>query len=208
MTSTKSDAGMNIDLPTTIRPATRRDWRQIGDITAEAFSEDPFNLWLFGGGRALRPLFRIMARDVYLKEGFCHLHGDEAATMWATHESNLRFPPLSLFQLMAAQMIHGRKGAIKRGMAAGEALEKHHPHAPHIYLFTIGTRKAARGKGLGKAMLAPVLAAADRDGLPVYLENSNPANHGFYTSFGFEKIGEFSVLNESPPMAPMWREPH
>jgi len=198
---------LQVELPDRLRAATRKDWRQVGDITAEAFAEDPFNLWLFGGERALRPLFRIMARDIYLKEGFCHISGDDAATMWATHESNLRFPPLSLFQLIAAQMIHGSKGAMRRGMAAGEAMEKHHPRDPHIYLFTIGTRKAARGKGLGKAMMTPVLDAADAAGLPVYLENSNPANHGFYTSFGFEKIGEFSVLDESPPMAPMWREP-
>lgn len=198
---------LDIQLPDTIRPAARRDWRQLGDITAEAFADDPFNLWLFGSGRALRPLFRIMARDIYLKEGFCHIHGDEAATMWATNESNLGFPNLSLFQLMAAQMIHGTKGSMKRGMAAGAAMEKHHPKEPHVYLFTIGTRKAARGKGLGKAMMNPVLTAADTVGLPVYLENSNPANHGFYSSFGFEKIDEFSVLDDSPPMAPMWREP-
>lgn len=198
---------LQVELPDRLRAATRKEWRQIGDITAEAFAEDPFNLWLFGGEQALRPLFRIMARDIYLKEGFCHISGNDAATMWATHESNLRFPPLSMVRLIAAQMIHGSKGAMKRGMAAGEAMEKHHPHAPHVYLFTVGTRKAARGKGLGKAMMTPVLAAADETGLPVYLENSNPANHGFYTSFGFEKIGEFSVLDESPPMAPMWREP-
>jgi ribosomal protein S18 acetylase RimI-like enzyme len=196
---------LQIDLPPTIVKAERRDWRKLGDITAEAFANDPFNLWLFGGERALRPLFRIMARDIYLKEGFCHIHGDEAATMWATGESNLRFPPLSLFQLIAAQTVYGTKGAMKRGMAAGEAMAKHHPKEPHVYLFTIGTRRAARGKGLGKAMMTPVLAAADAAGLPIYLENSNPANHGFYTSFGFEKIDEFRVLNESPPMAPMWR---
>ncbi|MGB3625867.1 MAG: GNAT family N-acetyltransferase [Henriciella sp.] len=197
---------LEISLPDAIRPATRKDWRQLGDITAEAFAEDPFNLWLFGGERALRPLFRIMARDIYLKHGFCHIAGDGAATMWATHESNLRFPPLALVQLMAAQMIHGTKGSMKRGMAAGEAMEKYHPSEPHLYLFTIGTRKAARGKGLGKAMMNPVLAVADKAGLPVYLENSNPANHGFYTSFGFEKLGDFRVLDDSPPMAPMWRE--
>lgn len=197
---------LDISLPEGIRRAGRADWRQLGEITAEAMADDPFNLWLFGSERALKPLFRIMARDIYLKEGFCHLAGDEAATMWATHDSNLNFPPLSLVQLMAAQMIHGTKGSMKRGMAAGEAMEKHHPRTPHIYLFTIGTRKAARGKGLGKALMTPVLAAADKAGLPVYLENSNPENHGFYSSFGFEKIGAFNVLDESPPMALMWRE--
>ena len=197
---------LDVDLPSPIRPATRRDWRQLGDITAEAFAEDPFNLWLFGKPRALRPLFRMMARDIYLKHGFCHMAGDDAATMWATHESDLRFPPLTLFQLIIAQSIHGSKGAMKRGMAAGETMARHHPHEPHIYLFTVGTRKAARGKGLGKAMLAPVLAAADRKGLPVYLENTNPANDGFYRSRGFERRGEFRVDETAPLVTTMWRE--
>lgn len=199
---------LTFDLPETIRPAMRADWRQLGDITAEAFAEDPFNLWLFGRPRALRPLFRMMARDIYLKHGFCHMAGDEAATMWATHESDLRFPPLTLFQLIAAQMIHGSKGAMKRGMAAGQAMMEHHPSEPHVYLFTVGTRKAARGQGLGKAMLTPVLAAADTAGLPVYLENTNPVNDGFYRSLGFERRGEFRVDRTAPLVTTMWREAH
>ena len=198
---------MLFDLPDTIRPATRADWRQLGDITAEAFAEDPFNLWIFGKARALRPLFRIMARDIYLKNGFCHMAGDGGATMWGTHESNLRFPPLSMISLILAQMMYGSKGAMKRGMAAGEAMAAHHPEEPHLYLFTVGTRKAARGKGIGKALLSPVLAAADRDGLPVYLENTNPVNDGFYRSLGFEKRGEFHVDETAPIVTTMWRTP-
>ena len=198
---------LDITMPDTIRLATRRDWKQLGDITAEAFAEDPFNRWLFGRERALRPLFRMMARDIYLKHGFCHMAGDDAATMWATHESDLRFPNFTLFQLIITQSILGSKGSMKRGMAAGETMEKHHPHEPHVYLFTVGTRKAARGKGLGKAMLAPVLAAADREGLPVYLENTNPLNDGFYRSLGFGPRGEFRVDDTAPLVTTMWREP-
>ena len=81
------------------------------------------------------------------------------------------------------------------------------PLAPWV-IKKVGTRKAARGKGLGKAMLAPVLAAADREGLPVYLENSNPANDGFYRSLGFERRGEFRVDETAPVVTTMWREPH
>ncbi|MEQ8559240.1 MAG: GNAT family N-acetyltransferase [Henriciella sp.] len=197
---------LQVDLPANIRPATRRDWRQLGDITAEAFAEDPFNLWLFGRPRALRPLFRMMARDIYLKHGFCHIADDRGATMWATHESDLRLPPLMLLQLILAQQVHGSKGAMKRGMAAGKTMAEHHPREPHVYLFTVGTRKAARGKGLGKAMLSPVLASADKAGLPVYLENTNPVNDGFYRSLGFERRGEFRVDETAPLVTTMWRE--
>lgn len=198
---------LDINLPDTIRPATRRDWRQIGDITGEAFAEDPFNLWIFGRPRALPPLFRMMARDIYLKNGFCHLAGDNAATMWAMHDAKQDFPPFSLFRLIALQLFLADKGAMKRGLAAAETMQKHHPKDPHVYLFTVGTRKAARGKGHGKAILAPVLTAADKEGLPAYLENTNPVNTGFYRSLGFERTGQFHVDDTAPAVMTMWREP-
>ncbi len=199
---------LQIELPDGgIRPAQRRDWRQLGGITAEAFAEDPFNLWIFGKPRALKPLFRVMARDIYLKQGFCHLIDDKAATMWAMHDARQDFPPLSLAQLILVQTFLAAPGSMKRGLAAAETMKANHPKAPHVYLFTVGTRKAARGKGLGKALVSPVLAAADKAGLPVYLENTNPANDGFYRSLGFQRTGEFHVDETAPVVTTMWREP-
>ena len=195
------------DLPAGMRKASYQDWKQVGGITAEAFAEDPVNLWIFGNARAIRPLFMIMARDIYLKRGLCHLIGDDGATMWADESTDLRFPPLSLLKLMTAQTFHGSKGAMKRGMQTGQALVENHPSDPHIYLFAIGTRKAARGKGVGKGLLAPVLAEADRIGKPVYLENSNPVNTGFYNAHGFERMKLFYPGEGAPVMEAMWREP-
>ena len=72
----------------------------------------------------------------------------------------------------------------------------------------IETTQNARGKGVGKGLLRPVLAACDIAKMPVYLENSNPDNTGFYASHGFERMGLFNVGDEnSPLMEPMWREP-
>jgi ribosomal protein S18 acetylase RimI-like enzyme len=197
-----------IDLPPDIRRAEHADWKRVADITAEAFAEDPVNLWIFGNARAIRSLFRIFARDIYTRKGVCHVYGNAAATMWADESVDLNIPPFSLFQLIVAQRLLGSKGSVGRGLAAGKAMEVHHPREPHLYLFTIGTRKPARGKGLGKAMLQPVLDAADRAGKPIYLENSNPVNSGFYQSHGFRRRGEpFYIAEGAPVMEPMWREP-
>ena len=163
-----------------MRAATPRDWRQLGAITAEAFAEDPVNLWIFGNAGPMADVFGTLARSVYLARGFCHLSGDDGATMWSHSSANRELGPLATLGLVSAVMRKGTKGAAKRGLTAAETMAREHPKAPHLYLFTIGTRKAARGKGLGKTLMAPVLAAADRDGLPCYLENSNPANTGFY----------------------------
>ncbi len=198
---------MQIDLPETLQRAGPEDWKKLGDITAEAFAEDPINQWIFGNPRALKTVFSVLARAVYSKHGFCYTAGDGGAAMWS--ENALPFNPNSWDSLSFALGLarYASKGAMKRAMAAGEAMEKHHPTEPHMYLFTIGTRKSARGQGLGKAMLEPVLSACDRDGVACYLENSNPDNHGFYRAHGFETREYFTIGDGSPKLEAMWRAP-
>ena len=53
---------MDIQLPEGLRPAAARDWKQLGDITAEAFAQDPVNLWIFGNTQTMPPVFRTLAR--------------------------------------------------------------------------------------------------------------------------------------------------
>lgn len=194
-------------LPQGMRAASTQDWRQIGAITAEAFAEDPVNLWIFGNTAPMAAVFGKLARSVYLPRGVCHLSADDGATMWCHSSANRELSFFGLLGLVAAISSKGTKGAAMRGRTAAETMAREHPKAPHLYLFTIGTRKAARGKGLGKTLISPVLEAADRKGLPCYLENSNPANTGFYRSRGFEQIKMFEPGPGGPPLEAMWREP-
>tara|TARA_R110000787_G_scaffold31783_2_gene84148 strand:+ start:3127 stop:3726 length:600 start_codon:yes stop_codon:yes gene_type:complete len=198
---------MDVELPEGVRTAIRTDWRQLGDITAEAFFEDPVNEWIFGTPRAIRSAFTVLARDVYAKRGQCFLAGDGGAAMWCASDANRNLSTLPMLALATGVARWGTKGAVSRAVAAGEVMDANHPHEPHMYLFTIGTRKAARGQGLGKALIRPMLAACDREGLPAYLENSNPANTGFYMSHGFERMKLFHVGEGSPPLEAMWRKP-
>ncbi|MEQ9393898.1 GNAT family N-acetyltransferase [Haliea sp.] len=199
---------MQIDLTATpLRRATIRDWKQLVDITAEAFSEDPVGRWVFGSPRGMKVAFQVMARSIYLKHGICHLAGDDAATMWARHDTDMSLSLPGMLKLAAGLAVYGSRGAVARGTRAGELMAQYHPSSPHWYLFAIGTRQAARGTGLGKALLAPVLSACDRDRMPVYLENSNPANTRFYAAHGFERMQVFACGEGGPPLEAMWREP-
>jgi ribosomal protein S18 acetylase RimI-like enzyme len=196
-----------ITLPAGMGKASPADWRQVGGIIAEAFSEDPVNLWIFGNPGPMPTVFSALAKGVYLPRGFCQLSGDAGATMWSHSSANRELSLIPTLALVASVIGKGSKGAVKRALGASDLMQKEHPKAPHLYLFAIGTRKAARGKGLGKALMAPVLAAADRDRLPCYLENSNPANTGFYHSHGFERMKLFEAGPGGPPLEAMWREP-
>jgi len=200
---------MEIDLThTKLRRAQPSDWRLVADITAEAFETDPVNQHIFGKAKSIRSMFRVMARNMYLPLGECYLHASGGATMWMP--PGVAAAPSRIGELAFAmgQIRHGTFSAIQRGLRLSKLMAEWHPKAPHYYLFTIGTTAAARGKGVGKGLLAPILAACDAADMPVYLENSNPANSGFYAAHGFERMGVFNIDgDDSPIMEPMWREP-
>lgn len=198
---------MEIDLPSGLRNAGPADWRLIGDITGEAFETDPVNLWIFGHTTALKPTFALLAQAIYLKYGICHLAGEGGATMWIESQNRQELGLIPTLRLLPILMFKGSQGSIFRALKAGKVMDQNHPKDPHLYLFTIGTRKDARGTGLGKLMMAPMKAAADKARLPLYLENSNPMNTGFYQSHGFERMKLFEIGPGAPPMEAMWREP-
>lgn len=197
---------MLIELPPGMRRAARQDWGAVGEITAEAFRDDPVNRYLFGTPQGVRAAMMTLARHVYVPVGESFLIEGKGATMWLPPNAAPKFGLWPQLAFALGQLRHGTKGAMKRAMTLSGVMQQHHPKAPHMYLFTIGTTEAARGKGVGKTLLRPVLEACDRASVPVYLENSNPDNHGFYVAHGFEKTGEFAVGPDGPPMAPMWRE--
>ncbi|MCA8898510.1 MAG: GNAT family N-acetyltransferase [Hyphomonas sp.] len=198
---------LEIELPEGLRRAGVADWKQVGDITGEAFETDPVNLWIFGNTGPLRRTFSVLAQEIYLKHGICHLAGDGGATMWIESQNQKELGLWPVLRLLPTLLLKGSSGALQRALKAADVMQENHPTDPHLYLFTIGTRKANRGKGLGKLMMRPMTAAADRADLPCYLENSNPMNTGFYNSNGFERMKLFEVGPGAPPMEAMWREP-
>ena len=86
-------------------------------------------------------------------------------------------------------------------------MEKIHPTEPHYYLEVLGTKQGLQGKGIGSAVMSDVLARCDGEGLPAYLESSNPRNIPFYARHGFEVRDLVPRPEGAPPLTPMWREP-
>ena len=99
------------------------------------------------------------------------------------------------------------------GRRAGAALrlvqlvESRHPRTAHYYLGGLGTDPPWQGKGLGSAVLRPVLESCDREGMPAYLESSKESNIPFYRRHGFEVTDEVSVPDGPVRLWLMWREP-
>ena len=79
------------------------------------------------------------------------------------------------------------------GMRLLAAVDKVHPAEPHWYLALLGTDPVMGGRGVGSALLAPVLTKADEEVVPCYLETQKEENLPFYARFGFEVLHTVSV---------------
>lgn len=88
-----------------------------------------------------------------------------------------------------------------------EQMARYHPDEPCRHLAFIAVDPARQGKGLGAALLEEGLRHCDRDGIPAYLESTNPANLSLYRRYGFEQIGLIEA-DSAPSLFPMLRPPH
>jgi GNAT superfamily N-acetyltransferase len=197
----------DVDFGDVLMRARPAEAKTVARITADAFRDDPFNRWLFGSYAGMTGVFGALARHVYTPRGLCYTLGDVGAAMWMMPGGNSEPPLKALPALYGSVLLRSTWGAKRRTDATVAAMARHHPQYPHAYLFTIGVRPRARGKGNGRRLIQPVLDACDRARLPAYLENSNPANRGFYGSCGFEQMAMIEVAPGAPPLEAMLRQP-
>ena len=86
-----------------------------------------------------------------------------------------------------------------------EAMDSYHPEEPCWYLPVIAVDPFYQGSGLGSRLMKHALNRVDEDGLPAYLESSNPRNISLYEKFGFETMGRIQI-GSSPIVTPMIRQ--
>ena len=205
MTATDVKSVANVQ---TVGPEKVRD---LAAITADAFRQDPFNNWMFKNQDRKHDMFKALAKHVYAPRGFCQIYEENgeglAATMWMMPGGDTNGPFLGLLALMKAFALDDGISGMKRGLATGKAMDAQHPKKPHVYLFTVGVRESARGRGLGRKMIEPVLEACDRTNTVAYLENSNPANERVYNSLGFVHVAMIEPMPGSEPLQAMERLP-
>jgi ribosomal protein S18 acetylase RimI-like enzyme len=91
-------------------------------------------------------------------------------------------------------------------LATFEKMGESHPHEPHWYLPMIGVEPNSQGRGLGGLLMHHAVARCDKEGMPAYLESSNPRNISLYIRHGFEVISEIQI-GAAPVVTPMLRRP-
>ena len=88
-----------------------------------------------------------------------------------------------------------------------DALHPRYAPEPHWYLAMLGVDPAWQRRGLGKALMDPVFAAADRDSLCCYLEAPTEDNARYDERRGFRVLAETDVPDSDVHVWLMRRDP-
>jgi GNAT superfamily N-acetyltransferase len=193
-----------VTFTTDVRSASGEDEQQVViAVITLAFSSDPMARWAFPDPATYLKVMPQVTRAFGgngFAHGTAHLAGrGAAAAMW--------LPP-------GIQPDHERLTALTGEHAPKEQqadmdrvfaqMETYHPSEPCWYLPPIGVDPTRQGRGYGSALLRHALEQCARDGMPAYLESSNPRNIPLYQRHGFEIIGAIQS-GTSPTVVPMLR---
>ena len=192
-----------------VRKARPADTAAVASALAAAFTDDPVFRWILPDDTA-RPAATRAFFDLVVEilaphdDAWTTTAGVTGAALWVpAGRAPMSDDRAERFAAELAELCapHGDRILELVGL-----MDQQHPHEPHEDLWFVGVVPAAQGRGLGSALIAPVLQRADRAGHPAYLEATSPQNKALYERHGFRAAAPFAVAG-GPPMWPMWRDP-
>jgi GNAT superfamily N-acetyltransferase len=190
-----------------VRKAVAEDVPALSAALAAAFDDDPVIGWVFPHARRrprfARRLFALRLRHV-LDQGETYTIDNRGGALWAVPGQW----KVSVGQQldMLVRLAGGLGLRATRILGGLHDVERRHPREPHYYLAVLGVEPESQGRGLGTALMGPVLRACDGDGVPAFLESSKERNVDYYSRHGF-RVTEELRLPEGPPVWLMWRDP-
>ncbi|WP_062464011.1 GNAT family N-acetyltransferase [Demequina soli] len=191
------------------RPATAADVDAVVGTIALAFAHDP--VWEVALARPDGSVDHIPGFWRFFVEGALG-HG----TVWVTGEADT----VSVWLPDGApEMSAEQADALRRHLDTSlepsrvadlltlwSRFEEHRAlRPPHAYLNLLATHPRAAGRGAGMAHLGVDLERWDAQGMPTYLESSNPVNNVRYARLGYVEVGRFPTVIDRSPVTLMWR---
>jgi ribosomal protein S18 acetylase RimI-like enzyme len=203
MSETRAERGVLPD--SLIRTASVADAVRCSEVLTRAFENDPPSRWVWPDQRQYREAFPCFAKAFgggAIGLGTAHYYdGFGGVAFWLP-------PGAALDEESLTRVIEETVDAKTRDAAFSlfEQMGAFHPGEPHWHLPLIGVDPASQGRGIGSALLRPVLRQCDRQQAPAYLEATSPRNIALYERHGFEALGNVQAA-DSPPIVPMLRRP-
>jgi GNAT superfamily N-acetyltransferase len=167
--------------------------QRAGEVMARAFFNDPLIVYMFPD---VAQRARLLPLHFTPFIHYVHLFGEAFATggdlqgvaVWLPPgELELRPEGMQQTRLDQAAELIGRE-ALQRYLTMEKHIEPYHQTevaARHWFLPLLAVDTPLQGKGIGGALLKPILNRADAEGLPAYLWTVQPKNPPFYQRHGF-----------------------
>lgn len=195
----------------TVSSATPDQYPGVIDILVESFAADPaFLRWIpqpDPGLRKLRGLFELQLEKQYALSGTIDVAHDAegellGAALWdAPDGRHSARDQLSLLPSLIRLFGTGTAGVIHTELSSA----RYHPRFPHWYLYTVATTAAARGRGVGSALLSHGIDRAGEEA--IYLEATSTRAAALYARLGFVPLGHLPGNDGTPQELAMWRSP-
>jgi GNAT superfamily N-acetyltransferase len=186
-------------MPPTLTALSRAQEHLAAELLCEAFVGDPF--WLEVSPGSPRRRRRVVTLQAALELAVSRRGGRPALGAWEGEQlvgvalwhprppgRRPRFPALANPPLWLAGPV-----ALHRALRIDRIVDQHTPRSPHLYVSELAVAAAARGHGVGTALLGRALAEARSYGLPVHLETFREVNLDFYGRFAFEVTAEVAL---------------
>jgi GNAT superfamily N-acetyltransferase len=189
-----------------VREATVRDVDAAVDTLTQALADYPMSRACFdpdGYVDRLTRFHHLFLTGIGLRHGRVWVTDDvTAVAIWLPPDL-----PADAFAPYAAAFdeIAGSRATITAEY--GQAIGLFHPRVPFWLLALAAVRPDRQGQGRGHAVIEPGLATADAAGTPTFVETQDPANVGFYESFGFTVIAELELPHNGPMHYALYRPP-
>lgn len=191
--------------------ATETDYDAVVATITAAFHDDPLWAWMFPDPRK-RPRQQTTMFGFYVESALPNgsvLIADDRASAAIVYtppgEAELSAEIEAKVEPFLTDALGPQAPARLETFTRFEAAVPDGP--PFYYVSFLGTHPDSRGRGLGMGLLAEVVAKADQDGRPTYLESSNPDNNARYERLGFEPRTDFTTPDQQHVVTTMWREP-
>lgn len=195
-------------------PLARSQVEQGAGVLARAFQNDPMMKYFVADSARMldRPvgLYRASIRlglsygEVYTTRSMA------GVAIWVSPgHTDFTLGQLLRSGLLTAALSMGLKSMV-RFMKSASFLEKVKNQVisrPHWVLVLLGIEPAQQSRMLGGLLIQPILARADAEGVPCYLDSANERNHAFYRRHGFKVAAQGQVPQGGPQIWAMLREP-
>jgi len=193
-----------------VRKATADDIALLVPRLAQSFVSQPLTKWVLGTGeRAVRKGEQILTLD--FQNALLH------DLMYTTADLNgaaLWYPPgvrqtiwKSISWIVTFTCITGLSGRLISQLSLFRKYEKTFPKVPHYYLSLLAVAPGCQGKGVGSALLEPVLRICDKEKVPAYTATDTELNVRFYEKHGFRVNDTIVTGDARVTVWTLFREP-